>query len=185
MIAQKNLASDGRKKRNLIMNMQFSKNWWLSPGHSDWSILIRLSVAGVFIFEGIQKLIFPEILGAGRFIKIGIPNPELLGPFVGWVESICGALILLGLFSRLAAIPLIITMLVAIFTTKIAILTGTEFMGFNLRDLSRYGFWSFSHETRTDWAMLLGSIYVLLAGGGRWSFDRTFFSVSPDKSNPD
>lgn len=151
-------------------------NWWLRPGRSEWSILIRVSLAGVFVPEGLQKLIFPEILGAGRFTRIGLPAPELLGPFVGVVELVCGVLLLLGLASRLAALPLIVTMLVAIFTTKIPILLGTGFLGFNLRDLARYGFWSFTHETRTDWAMLLGATYVLLAGGGRWSMDARLFA---------
>jgi putative oxidoreductase len=157
------------------MNLLLSKNWWLSPGRGDWSILVRLSLAGVFVLEGIQKLIHPESLGAGRFARIGIPAPEIMGPFVGWVELICGALILIGLFSRIAAVPLIITMIVAIVSTKIAILVGAEFMGFSLSGLDRYGFWSFSHETRTDWAMLLGAIYVMLAGGGRWSLDGRMF----------
>ena len=70
-----------------------------APG---WIILIRLIVGLVVFFpEGIQKLVFPEILGAGRFANIGIPFPEVLGPFVGAVETICGALIILGLFTRL------------------------------------------------------------------------------------
>lgn len=55
------------------------------------------------MFEGIQKLIYPDILGAGRFARIDIPAPEIMGPFVGWVELICGVLILVGLFSRLTA----------------------------------------------------------------------------------
>ena len=68
----------------------------------------------MFFPEGIQKLIFPDILGAGRFANIGIPYPEVMGPFVGIVEIIGGALIILGLFTRLAAIPLIVIMIVAI-----------------------------------------------------------------------
>src|SRR5579863_1645702 len=81
-----------------------------APG---WSILVRLLVGlVVFLPEGIQKLIFPEILGAGRFAHIGIPYPELMGPFVGIVEAVCGALIIVGLLTRLAAIPLIIIMIV-------------------------------------------------------------------------
>jgi len=44
----------------------------------------------VFFPEGIPKLVFPEILGAGRFANIGIPYPELMGPFVGVVESLAG-----------------------------------------------------------------------------------------------
>jgi putative oxidoreductase len=69
----------------------------------------------VFLPEGIQKLIFPDILGAGRFARIGIPFPDVMGPFVGVVETVCGALIIVGLFTRLAVIPLIIIMIVVLF----------------------------------------------------------------------
>ena len=124
----------------------------------------------VFFPEGMQKLIFPDILGAGRFANIGIPYPEM-GPFVGAVEIICGALIILGLFTRLAAIPLIVIMIVAILSTKIPILLGEDFWMFHLPKASRYGFWSMMHEARTDFCMLLGSLYLLIAGGGAWSLD--------------
>ena len=96
----------------------------------------------VFFPEGIQKLLFPEILGAGRFLHIGIPYPEIMGPFVGVVEMLCGALIILGLFTRLAAIPLIVIMIVAIVSTKIPILLGHDFWIFHVPKLPRYGFWS-------------------------------------------
>src|SRR5437588_11809267 len=82
-------------------------------------ILIRLIVGAVFFSEGVQKFLFPNDLGVGRFAKIGIPAPQIMAPFVGVVEIVCGALILLGLLTRLATIPLIIDMLVAISTTKI------------------------------------------------------------------
>src|SRR5205823_7115813 len=77
-------------------------------------LLIRLLVGGVFLSEGVQKFLFPEALGVGRFAKIGIPAPEFTAPFVGVCETACGALLLLGLLTRLAAIPLVIDMLVAI-----------------------------------------------------------------------
>ncbi len=84
-----------------------------------WSVLVRVLVGlVVFLPEGIQKLAFPDILGAGRFAAIGIPYPALTGPFVGVVETLCGALIVLGLFTRLAAIPLIVIMIVAIVSTS-------------------------------------------------------------------
>jgi uncharacterized membrane protein YphA (DoxX/SURF4 family) len=139
---------------------------------SGWVILIRLMVGlAVFFPEGIQKLIFPEILGAGRFTRIGIPLPDVMGPFVGVVEIVCGALIIVGLLTRLAAIPLIITMIVAIVSTKIPILLGHEFWIFHLPKFDRYGFWSAAHESRADLAMLLGSLYLLIEGAGRWSID--------------
>lgn len=147
------------------------QTWWRSPGDSRWAIFIRLSLGFVFVLEGYQKLILPGVLGAGRFAKIGIPAPELMGPFVGVVELACGLLILAGLFARLAAIPLIAIMLVAIVSTKVPILLGHDWLIFRVRDLDRYGFLSMTHETRTDFAMLMESIFILLAGPGRWSLD--------------
>jgi len=139
---------------------------------SKWTILVRLLVGLVVFFpEGIQKLAFPEILGAGRFANIGIPFPEITGPFVGIVETVSGALIIVGLFTRLAAIPLIIIMIVAILSTKVPILLGHEFWIFHLPKLPRYGFWSMMHEARADFTMLLGSIYLLIEGAGMWSID--------------
>jgi uncharacterized membrane protein YphA (DoxX/SURF4 family) len=100
---------------------------------SGWTILIRLLVGLVVFFpEGIQKLAFPEILGADRFANIGIPYPELMGPFVGVVETVCGALIIIGFLTRLAAIPLLIIMIVAIVSTKIPILLGHDFWTFHV-----------------------------------------------------
>jgi putative oxidoreductase len=92
-------------------------------------------------------------------------------PFVGWVELICGLLLLLGLFTRLATIPLIIIMIVAFISTKIPIWLGEDGWIFHVRELKRYGFWSFMHESRTDWAMLMGACYLLAVGAGRGSLD--------------
>ena len=131
----------------------------LSTDNSKTTILIRLMVGAVFLSEGIQKFLFPNTLGAGRFAKIGLPSPEFLGSFVGAFEIVCGALVLLGLLTRFASIPLIIIMLVAIATTKAEVLADK-------------GFWEMLHGSRTDWAMLLGSIYLLLKGGGCWSLDK-------------
>lgn len=142
--------------------------------HSDGpraTALIRLMVGAVFLSEGIQKFLAPAELGAGRFAKIGIPAPEVLGPCVGATEIVCGALVLLGILTRLAAVPLIVVMLVAIVTTKLPILLGQSFWGLELRKLSSYGFWSMAHEARTDFAMLLGSSFLALVGAGRRSLD--------------
>jgi len=138
------------------------------------TILIRLMVGGVFLSEGIQKFLFPDAVGVGRFIKIGISAPEIMAPFVGVVEIGCGALLLLGLLTRLASIPLIINMAVAIVSTKIPILLGYGFWGFSLRKLDHYGFWAMAHESRTDFSMLLGAIFLLIVGAGPWSLDAPF-----------
>ncbi len=135
------------------------------------NLIIRLMVGGIFFFEGMQKFLYPGELGSGRFAKIGIPAPEFFGPFVGFFELVCGLLLLIGLCTRVATLPLIITMLVALVTVKIPILIGAEFMGFALRPLPRYGFLSMMHEARNDIAMLFGSLYLLITGAGPWSVD--------------
>src|SRR5436189_784231 len=118
-------------------------------------LLIRLLVGAVFLSEGIQKFLFPNDLGVGRFVKVGIPASEAMGPFVGTVEIVCGSLMLLGLLTRLAAIPLIIDICVALISTKIPIVLGHGFWRFSVSKLPSYGFWSMAHEARVDFAMLL------------------------------
>jgi putative oxidoreductase len=124
-------------------------------------ILIRLMVGWVFLSEGIQKFLFPAALGVGRFIKIGIPAPQFFAPFVGVVEIVCGAFLIVGLLTRLAAITLLIDIGVAIATTKIPM-------------LGKAAFWGTMHEARTDFCMLLGLIFLLIAGSGRLSLDERF-----------
>lgn len=123
------------------------------------TILIRLMVGTVFLSEGIQKFLFPAIRGAGRFEKIGLPSPETLGPLVGGFEILCGTLILLGFLTRWASVPLIVIMVVAMATTKAEIFINE-------------GFWEMMHAARTDFAMFLGSLFLFIKGGGRWSADR-------------
>ena len=122
------------------------------------TFLIRLAVGAVFLSEGIQKFLFPAEVGAGRFAKIGLPSPEFLASFVGSFEIICGSLILVGLLTRLAAIPLLIIMSVAIYSTKIPVLLKS-------------GFWKMAHEGRTDFAMFLSSLFLLIVGAGMLSLD--------------
>ena len=119
---------------------------------------VRLLVGGVFLLEGIKKFLFVEQWGAGRFARIGIPAPAIMAPFVGVVEIVCGFLILVGLLTRLASVPLLIDICVAIATTKIPILLKS-------------GFWPMEAEARTDYSMLMGLLFLVLAGAGSWSAD--------------
>lgn len=148
------------------------------------TLLIRLAVGGIFLSEGIQKFLYPGDLGAGRFAKMGFAGAEWLAPFVGCFEILCGALILAGLATRLASIPITIIMTVAILTTKIPILLGRDLGPFKVRQLDEYGFWSMAHEMRTDFAMLTGALFLLWVGGGLWSADgRWFTAASPGQKS--
>jgi len=129
-------------------------------------VLVRLAVGAVFLSEGIQKFLYPTALGVGRFTKIGIPMPAVSAPFVGVVEIVCGALVILGLATRLAALLLVVDMLVAIATTKVPILLSA-------------GFWAMAHEARVDFTMLLGSLFLILVGAGPWALDAKVIRPSP------
>ena len=133
----------------------------INTDSSSTTILIRLMVGVVFLSEGIQKFLFADALGVGRFSKIGFANPEFWASFTGSFEIICGVLILLGFLTRFASVPLLIIMIVAFITTKYPILIDK-------------GFWAMMHEYRTDFAMTIGNIFLIIKGGGKWSLDIKF-----------
>lgn len=134
------------------------------------AIVIRLLTGSIFLSEGIQKFLFPGELGVGRFEKLGIFYPSMMAPFVGTVEIVCGSFLLLGLLTRLAAIPLLITMSVAIFSTK-----------FNV--LMESGFWKFAHEARTDYSMIMSLIFLLIVGSGSISIDQKIIEKRRSDAN--
>jgi len=135
------------------------------------TILVRVAAGAVFLTEGIQKFLYPDALGVGRFVKIGIPAAQFFAPFVGVVEIVCGTLFLAGLFTRLSAVPLVIDMIVAIAITKVPLLLKS-------------GFWVAAHESRTDFAMILSSLFLLLAGAGPWSVDSLLLARRTPESAP-
>ena len=109
----------------------------------------------------IIKFIFPDLRGTGRFEDIGLPMADFLGYFVGSFEIICGILVLLGAYTRIAVLPLILIMVVAIITTKIPIILNT-------------GMWEMLHAARTDLSMLLCCLFLLVKGSGLLSIDMKF-----------
>jgi putative oxidoreductase len=144
------------------MLMIMTRDDAIPVSHAWAALLLRILVGWVFLTEGIQKFLFTEALGYGRFAKIGIPWPHITAPFVGVVEIACGMLLMVGLVTRFAAIPLLIDIAVAIATTKIPMLL-------------HQGFWPAMHEGRTDFCMLLGLIAILCIGPGRISCDAKRF----------
>jgi len=127
-------------------------------------IFIRLAVGLIFFTQGILKYIDPH-MGVLRFTKIGFPYPAFTAHFVGAFEIVCGLLVLLGLFTRLASIPLLIVILTAIATTKIPELWRPS-----------QGFWFMVSDARTDLAMTLSLLFLLSVGAGSLSVDAHFRS---------
>ncbi len=132
--------------------------WCVQSTAPRSATLIRLLVGSVFVSEGIQKFLFPSALGSGRFQKIGIPAPHFMGPFVAVVEVVFGSTVLLGILTRLSAIPLLAVIVVAIATTKIVM-------------LPKVGFWAVAHDGRADYSMLMGLLFLFVSGAGPHSFD--------------
>ena len=92
----------------MLRTMNLLWHWMLHPPLSSPSVttLIRLMVGAVFLSEAIMKFVFPETLGPGRFSLIGLPAPAIMSPFDAVFEAGCGILLMLGLLTRLAAIPM-------------------------------------------------------------------------------
>ena len=134
-----------------------------------FTLVMRLMVGGVFLSEGLLKFVYPN-QGVGRFTKLGIPMPELTANFIGGLEIVGGLLLIAGLFTRIIAIPFIVEMVVAILTTKIALYLGTSPLPLPPA-VPKVGFWAVMHETRSDYAQILTSIFLLVVGPGSWSLD--------------
>ena len=121
--------------------------------------LIRAAVGLIFLSQGILKFTDAN-MGVSRFTRIGFPHPYFTAHFVGTFEIVCGSLVLLGLWTRAASVPLLIVITTAIATTK-------------LPELFRagQGFWYMVSDSRTDFATFCSLLFLILAGGGDLSLD--------------
>ena len=132
----------------------------LTPASNGGSVaFVRAAVGLIFFTQGILKYIDPH-MGVMRFTRIGFPLPDFTAYFVGTFEIICGLLVLVGLLTRLASIPLLIVILTAIATTKIPELFHPN-----------QGFWFMVSDARTDFAMTMCLLFLISVGGGSWSLD--------------
>jgi uncharacterized membrane protein YphA (DoxX/SURF4 family) len=132
------------------------------------TLLVRLAVGSVFVSSGIVKFLFDN-QGPGRFARVGFPHASALAMFVGTTEVVCGTLVILGLFVRLASVPLVVDMLVAIATTKIPLLFGVGPEA--VAAPPKTGFWAFAYQARLDVTMLLACSFLVVAGAGLLSLD--------------
>src|ERR1700754_1510081 len=137
-----------------------------APRASGAVVLIRFYVGLIFVGEGVLKFLRPDALGPGRFIKAGIPAGEFFAYLDGAFEIGCGLLILVGLLTRLATIPMIVDMIGALLITKVPLLWGQAPLY-----PKEAGFWDFFHEGRLEIAMLCGSVFLLIVGAGAYSID--------------
>lgn len=131
---------------------------WVGP------LIMRLVVGYVFMLTGWAKLNNLPLM-IQNFAEWGIPFPEVLTPFVSGVECFGGALLILGLFTRIPAVMLTIVMLVAIRTAKWEAVDSLEtLLGF---------------EEATYLAVFL---WLAIAGPGAASLDRLLLRITDQES---
>lgn len=117
------------------------------------AVLTRLTLGVIFVGTGWGKLHNLEKV-TNFFTQLHIPAPSFNAALVGATELVCGILLLLGLLTRLAAVPLIVTMCLAILTARSSDVEG-------VRDL--FALQEF------DYLVLL--VWMAIAGGGVLSLD--------------
>lgn len=139
--------------------MKWTQPATLLPSAEGSILLIRLAVGLIFATQGILKFTDPK-MGVLRFAKIGFAYPEFTAHFVGFFEVLCGILVLAGLFTRFAAVPLLAVICTAIATTKAPELWRPE-----------QGFWFMVSDARIDFAILCCLIFLVLSGPGKVSID--------------
>lgn len=133
----------------------------------DWvpAFISRVTIGAIFVQSGWGKLTHLDKV-VDFFTSLGIPAARIQAPFVAGVEFTCGVLVLLGLFTRLASLPLIGTMAVAIATAKLGDVQGfSDFLS-----LSEYLF-----------IVLL--VWLAIKGAGAVSLDRIVWR--PHEDEPD
>lgn len=146
--------------------------WFLRPPTDGptATILLRLMAGGVFFWEGVLKFVYVN-QGVGRFTKLGFPFPELTAHGVACFEIIGGLCLMLGLATRVVALLFVVEMIVAMLSTKVGLYFGTSPLPLPLSP-PRVGIWAVLHEIRVDYAQLMTSLFLGIAGPGPWSLDR-------------
>jgi len=143
--------------------MNTTLHFLLAPAKGPRSLLaVRFAVGLIFFTQGILKYTDAN-LGVVRFTRIGFPYPYFTAHFVGAFEISCGFALVLGLWTRLVSIPLLVVITTAIATTKIPELFRVN-----------QGFWYMVSDARTDFAMFCCLIFLIAVGGGNWSLDAAF-----------
>ena len=133
-------------------------------------VYVRMIAGVIFVSEGIQKYLIVSLLGPSYFQDIGFGHPMFCSYFTGTFELVCGLLVIAGLFTRLAAIPLLTIMIMAYFTAKLPVLINK-------------GFLAFAQVYRIDYALIILIVMLLIYGGGRWSADLRILRSLNTRSN--
>jgi uncharacterized membrane protein YphA (DoxX/SURF4 family) len=128
----------------------------------------------VFFWEGLMKFVFVS-QGEGRFTKLGFPFPVFTAHFVGGLEIVGGILLVIGLGTRLIAIPFIVEMAVAMLSTKPRLFLGTSPLPLPPVP-PQVGLWAVLHEVRSEYAQLMSCLFLLLSGPGPMSLDASLLS---------
>ena len=129
--------------------------------------LLRVVLGVVFLAHGYQKLFVYGIGGVtGAFTQMGIPAAHLSAYLATFTEFFGGIALLLGLFTRLAAIPVAFTMLVAILQVHL-----------------QGGFYA-PKGVEYPLTLLVANIALVIAGGGAFALDNVLFKTGAEKKQP-
>ena len=129
--------------------------------------ILRIAVGCIFLAHGYMKLFVMGIGGAtGMFTQIGVPAPGITAPLITALEVVGGIALILGLFTRLAALGLAIDMVGAIFLVRI-----------------KGGFFN-PNGAEFEILLCVACVALVLAGAGALSIDEARASRSAAVGDP-
>jgi uncharacterized membrane protein YphA (DoxX/SURF4 family) len=166
------------------MTIKKALSWFANPplDGPKAALIVRLMAGSVFLWEGILKFVYMN-QGVGRFTKLGFPIPGVTADFVAVVEIAGGLMMIGGLYTRFVAAVFIGEMIVAMLSTKIGVYLGTSPLPLPPAP-PKVGFWAVLHEIRADWAQLMSSLFLLLAGPGPLSLDARKAAAHKEADRP-
>jgi putative oxidoreductase len=122
-------------------------------------LLLRFGVGLIFLFDGLQKALPGTSATVLYFTQLGIPAPEVLGPFISYLELLGSILVMAGFMTPLVSALFVCEMVVAIVVARMPIAANADSVADAVVAI------------RLEALIAVAAACLVLLGGGRWSLD--------------
>jgi putative oxidoreductase len=130
-----------------------------SPTVESTRLLLRFALGLIFLFDGLQKVLPGTAATVAYFAHLVIPAPEILGPFISYLELLGSILLIAGLMTRFVSALFVCEMVVAVVVARLPIAADAGSVADGVV------------AVRLEALIAVAAACLVLLGGGRWSLD--------------